>query len=347
MTLKQSFRYRNLWMGIAMIWVIWSHLPMEIPIAFFRSVKNMGYGGVDIFLFASGIGCYFSLEKDAHYISFIKRRVQRLLPTYWIFLAFWIAYRKIFEYISVYSIIGNIFCVSNFNEKNVTFNWYISAIWLLYLIAPIMKSLIDEIHSKIEFAIMIIILLLISVSFWNGGNLITVSRIPIFFIGMYFAKMAKVEKEEIRSRSFVILFGITIVGIIFLRVLINFRFDDMWDKGYWWYPFILIVPGLCMFISLIGEKIKGIRIIDIIGKGIEWIGKYSFELFLLHIWFIDIYNMLVTRNLISNKRTDWMIIVVLLVPGCIILNNLENIILAGFNSIYNYVKRKIRGQNEF
>lgn len=32
MILKQSFKYRDVWMGIAMLWVIWYHLPIEVSI---------------------------------------------------------------------------------------------------------------------------------------------------------------------------------------------------------------------------------------------------------------------------------------------------------------------------
>lgn len=287
----------------------------------------MGYGGVDIFLFASGIGCYFSLDKNNNSLMFLKRRAQRLLPTYWTFLVFWIVYRKMFEYISLRSILGNIFCVSSFCEASLSFNWYISAIWLLYLLAPVMKEIVDKVHSKMEFVVLVILMLLISVSFWEGENMISVSRIPIFFIGMYFAKYSKREDVRIEKRHSIMLLSLTLTGFVILRLLIRNCFDAMWSRGYWWYPFILIVPGLCIVISLIVQKLENIKILGIIRLGLEWVGKYSFELFLLHIWFFEICQLLINRNIIVNNERYWIITIILLIPGCLILNKLKNIFM--------------------
>lgn len=340
MTLKQSFKYRNIWMGIAMLWVIWYHLPMEISNTFIRSIKNMGYGGVDIFLFASGIGCYFSLDKDNNCLMFLKRRVQRLIPTYWTFLFFWIAYRKIFEYISFRSILGNIFCVSSFGENNLSFNWYISAIWLLYLLAPIIKEIIEVIHSKIKLAALVMLLLLVSVSFWEGENMILISRIPIFLIGMYFAKISKNKTMPLKKMQYTMLVLGTALGFVILRLLIRNCFDEMWSRGYWWYPFILIVPGLCMGISFVAQKTENMKVLDVVRRGIEWVGKYSFELFLLHIWFFEIYQLLINRNLIVNRTKCWIILVILLIPGCLILTGLKNIFMLGVRKVSDDKKHR-------
>ena len=47
-----------------------------------------GYGGVEIFLFLSGIGIALSLSKSPTFMNFIFRRVSRILPAYWIILTF-------------------------------------------------------------------------------------------------------------------------------------------------------------------------------------------------------------------------------------------------------------------
>ena len=65
MALNETFRFRNQWLGIAMVWIMWYHSGFSGNIRVFHYLKSIGYGGVDICLFASGIGCYFSLEKDS------------------------------------------------------------------------------------------------------------------------------------------------------------------------------------------------------------------------------------------------------------------------------------------
>ena len=74
MTLRDTFKYRSIWMGFAILWVVFYHINIPInntPIFF---LKTFGYGGVDIFIFASGIGCYYSYLRDRSPLDFIKRR---------------------------------------------------------------------------------------------------------------------------------------------------------------------------------------------------------------------------------------------------------------------------------
>ena len=59
MTIKETIRFRSVWMILAMLWIILFHSELSFEFEVFKYIKTIGYGGVDIFLFASGIGCYF------------------------------------------------------------------------------------------------------------------------------------------------------------------------------------------------------------------------------------------------------------------------------------------------
>ena len=75
-------RYRTHLMGLAMLWVIFFHSSIIIHNPIIDFVKSIGYGGVDIFLMLSGLGLYYSYRKCSNPVSFYKRRVFRILPTY-------------------------------------------------------------------------------------------------------------------------------------------------------------------------------------------------------------------------------------------------------------------------
>ena len=319
MTLKQSFKYRNVWMGLAMLWVIWFHLPIDVSNEFIRSIKNIGYGGVDIFLFASGLGCYHSLDKEEDCLIFLKKRGQRLLPTYWIFIIFWIIYRKVFVFIPWKAILGNLFCVADFAEVGLSFNWYLSAIWLMYFLAPVFKKLAEETNNIRKCIGIVSILVLMSICFWENANLIIVSRVSIFFVGMLFAKTAKKE-VVVDKKFFALMAAMTITGVVILRLFIKYRYDDLWNKGYWWYPFILIAPGACILISCLMNLLKNSNIGKAIQKALGWIGEYSFELFLIHIWFFEIHNMLIAKAMVPDKDVYWVITCLLIIPGCLVLD---------------------------
>ncbi len=83
--------YRSTWMGIAMLWIMIYHTNIVFP-SVFKFFKMVGYGGVDIFIFASGIGNYYSYLKDKSPLDFLKRRIIRLAPAYLPVIIVWCIY---------------------------------------------------------------------------------------------------------------------------------------------------------------------------------------------------------------------------------------------------------------
>lgn len=100
-------KYRTVWMGMAIVWVILFHSGLKMPTLQF--VKASGYGGVDIFIFASGIGCFTSLFRNPDYFGFMHRRMEKILPTYYVFLFGWLLYEGVSSRITFQQILGNIF----------------------------------------------------------------------------------------------------------------------------------------------------------------------------------------------------------------------------------------------
>ena len=111
MNLKRVIKYRDVWMGLAILWIVFFHSGIWPASELMTSVKMLGFGGVDIFIFASGIGCFCSLKKNNDSIKFIKRRIIRIIPTYWLFLIGWTIYKVIYNGMSWNAILGNFLCV--------------------------------------------------------------------------------------------------------------------------------------------------------------------------------------------------------------------------------------------
>lgn len=89
MTVKKMIKYREIWMGIAMLWIMLFHSGFVFSNKIVKMAQAIGYGGVDVFLFASGIGNYFSYTKDECPLLFLKRRILRLAPVYIPFIIVW------------------------------------------------------------------------------------------------------------------------------------------------------------------------------------------------------------------------------------------------------------------
>lgn len=322
--LETLFQYRNVWMGLAIILVIFYHTGIGVGNLFVDCIMALCVIAVDIFIFASGIGCYYSLSKNSNIIDFLKRRFMKLMPTYWTFIIIWIIYKLITSNISITAIIGNILCIQIFTNLGNYFNWYISAIWLLYFLSPFFKGIIENIKSFKCCFLIISILIIFSVPFWNSELLVIASRIPSFFLGMYFGKLGK-DGKILNKKNVIFMMSSMFIGIILLfGSYVVFTSEEMWNYGLSWYPFILITTGFCFSFSYILELIKNTKIQKIVIYILAFLGKYSFELYLLHILLFDIYTSQFVANGIGNKSImEWLVVIVLLIPCCIILKFLE------------------------
>ena len=60
-------------MGIAILMVIYFHSGFSSNIEILKTIRTFCYCGVDIFLFASGIGNYFSYFKACYFAGLFRR----------------------------------------------------------------------------------------------------------------------------------------------------------------------------------------------------------------------------------------------------------------------------------
>ena len=91
--LNDISRYRGELMGLAMVLIILFHISLPRHDSFYGLVR-MGNIGVDIFLFLSGIGLWFSWEGMSNkpgtfsrrWLDFYARRLRRVYPA-WLVVA--------------------------------------------------------------------------------------------------------------------------------------------------------------------------------------------------------------------------------------------------------------------
>lgn len=283
MELKQAFKYRNVWIGMAMLWIVYYHSQFWIDSVVFRSVKSLGYGGVDICLFASGIGCYYSLERDPDIFRFLKRRIKRLAPAYLCFIIPWMQWKGTITELPVWAVIGNLLGIGTLASWEYHFNWYIGGLVVFYLCLPFLKQITDSCKKVRQDFLVGLFLIAVSVSFWNaeGKNLIIVSRLPVLYAGTVCAKMAK-QGYILQKRDYWMQLVTVTVGMVLILLCDNYLPDLLWTYGLKWYPFIMIAPGFCIFMSLAAAKMEKIRYLCRINQFLQTVGRYSFELYLVH-----------------------------------------------------------------
>lgn len=280
MYFKDFLRYRQSWLGVALLWIILFHLPVNLgPLQY---PKVIGYGGVDICFFASGIGCFYSLSSNANVFDFMKRRIKRLAPTYLIFIIMWLLFQYICGNLDFQMAIGNMFALQYLTGNGNSFNWYISAIFLFYLLAPYFKAIVEQ-KNTVHKIVFLTFLLICSIPFWNADTyIIVITRLPIFYLGMLFADMCRkniiIDRKKIITLAVFFILGF---GSLFFAFL--FANQYLWSYGLYWYPFILITPALCLAISYICMILEKTKATTKIVRLLSLCGDYSFELYLIHI----------------------------------------------------------------
>ena len=320
MTSKDFLKYRSVWLGIAMIGIVWFHSEYTFLLPFVNGLKPFAYGGVDICFFASGIGCYFSLSKDPDPYRFLKRRFSRIFPMYLCFMALWIPFMALTDEMSLGVAIGNLFAVQTFTGSGGDFNWYICATLLFYIFAPYLKSAVDQAKGKAAPLLILGALLLISVPFWDSSAyIIFMTRLPVFFAGILFGKRCYGDRT-FSAGSIVMYVSIAVIGALGLNACMDYchRTDAayMWDYGLYWYPFLLITPGLCFAVSwsmkLLDRTKPGSWVVRILDK----IGEYSYELCLIHILVFDALEYL---HLYNYRPKVFYFSIPCMVVGCVTL----------------------------
>lgn len=325
MKVKELLKYRGAWMGCAMLWIVWYHLNASMPYPR-SSLAMVGYGGVDMFLFASGIGCYHSLSSNTDLFRFYKRRFSRIMPTYFCFISLWIVYRMYMDPLSLPDIVGNFFGLQFFSCRGNGFNWYISMILLLYALAPLFYTLANSINGTFSQIFIVSLTVILSISFWDSSELsVGFTRISIFYIGMLFGKYSINDGIISKKVSFILALGL-FVGI---TVLIYFRRNFpvyLWSKGLHWYPYIFITPGLCFGLSALFVLAEKATFGRWLLRVIQFIGNYSFEIYLIHIFFFEIVVYLVTDlNFLPASDLSWAIALLATFLGSLILRHLTGL----------------------
>lgn len=263
-------KYRTEIMGIAAIWVFLLHRWERI----FETVRVIGplewyavnYGacGVDIFMFISGIGLVFAIEKSKSIKDFYYRRIKRILIPYLIeaILFFGLSFELLKDIIGY-----NFFFVSLWQ----TYGWFFHAIAFLYLIFPLYYKLFKKIEHKVLFTILLICLLFgLSIFGDNpirGDFYCFINRLPFFVAGItvsFYGKEGVTLKYNIKS--------------IIVVLLIMFCFEKI-DIGLYYYETSSVILSACLIyllpllLDLINSKI--------LFKCLAFVGACSYELYLL------------------------------------------------------------------
>ena len=192
--LQEIKNYRQELMGVATLMIYLGHTvfygPEYVNYGFMNDVITLGYAGVDIFLFLSGFGLFFSISKNSRSL-FYNHRLHRLLPS---IVGIWVLF-----------VVVNIDCfsfVTLINPARMMINggyWYIGFIVIAYLCYPYLYSFSKDKNGWLILVGSILFSFVLLTPFLYQGTAVSsnakvciVTRIPIFVMGMLYA-MGKMD----------------------------------------------------------------------------------------------------------------------------------------------------------
>ena len=278
-------------MGLATFMVVFCHSYINFDHLFknapfiadtFTAIRKMGVSGVDVFLIISGFGLYYSFSNNSKLLNFYKKRITRILPAATIVPVFWYAQKNMSGLGDFFKKVTNL----NFYTDGVRYFWYLALIVVLYAIYPLIHKLIEKtgFYGTAGLIVLTIAGTLLLKKFDYQQYLyieIALFRIPTFFIGVWFARLAK---KDVHIPYFVIIiFGVLLIP----ATLMGFHYCSNWisDKTFNHGTLIMIqrllgnvigVSTTLVFAALLNNRSNPFTTF------LTWLGTYSLEIYLIH-----------------------------------------------------------------
>lgn len=278
-------RYRSQIMGVAIIWIMLFHggefypeMMKDIPLLGY--IVDRGMMGVEMFLFVSGMGLYFSFTKDDHIKSFYLKRINRVLIPYLVIsLPFWI-WRNVWIRGDIKALFMDISQLSFWIDGDRSM-WYIALTLLLYAVYPLLFKVFLKDDSSVKKGIFMGVSLLLPIVFfmvspsWFSKIEIAIWRISSFVLGCVLAKWI-MEGRKISKYHLIVLLAVS-ASLIKITFMINemMKFPGIVRLIY--LPLSLIA---CLLISVFLDFVK----INWLNRFLGTAGRYSLELYMLHIF---------------------------------------------------------------
>ncbi len=283
--LKDISAYRSELMGWSILWVMMLHFTFNQikPLGF---IAQYGFAGVDIFLFVSGFGLFYSLEKNSNLLHFYKKRVLRIIPTYYL-LGFIInllqTHDDILTFIFRYSTIG--FWIGKEYAE-----WFIPSLIFLYCVSPFLKTLIDKKYFALIGTVALFIYIVAYVftdkeHIMDRSHFFLLYRIPAFILGMICAYWLK---NNISSNYF---FFLLLLGLPFFMYFFPFH-HQIYNFKYFSLAFLL--PLFVSIFILLSKYLKWLSPI------LKRMGEASLEIYLIQGYFFAL-----VLNGTTSPYSEW------------------------------------------
>lgn len=309
--IKKLSAKRTQIMGAAMLLVVFFYSSFEFgavpPLQFIKSISDVG---VDCFLLVSGLGIYFSLNRNSDIPNYLTRRIKRIVPAYLLVNGLWFV---LMDFILNPNGIGAfLFDLSSlsFWFKGQLTTWYLSALLLLQILTPGYIRLWKKHKSLNQIAIVVILMICIIIRLLPGLNdavghlLIFMFRIPIYLLGLSLGARLCGDQEYIKVP---ICLGLLLLFACIYILLSTGNILSLYTP--WAFRYAAFIP-IAFLLSYGITMIPNNRILT-------FFGERSLEIYLLHEKVLWILGTFVHKFVQNNKNYTVVINLLALLATCI------------------------------
>lgn len=279
-------RQRTTLMGIAIIMILIFHYTEDCKIykmhysGFVEWYKTyIGSSSVDLFLFLSGMGLYYSMKKNSSLFAFYRRRLARvLLPYLLVAVPAWYWFDMVFSGEPALRMWQDLAFVTFFTE-GVRWFWYIGAILAGYLIYPAVFVLADRCARAAAWFIFLSLCVFVTLyavqmreqapELFADINIVLL-RIPPFLAGCFYGR-ASYEKRS----GYWLWIPLAAVSVVFAG-----QVPDAESPVYVRYALAAANISVCACAAALFDRIPENALpVRVVG----WFGTHSLELYLTHV----------------------------------------------------------------
>jgi len=302
-------KYRSTVMGFAALWIVAFHVSFPISQSggvlthVETVVKRFGFGGVDIFLFLSGMGLVYAIQKSSLPV-FYARRIKRIIVPFMLMGIL----EAVLEGWSLQTFLRNIFFYNFVTQNIYSYLWYVPMIAILYFIFPLYFSLFRKSSNKIVFTLAVLILwLIVSLGckdiirkdVWGFTN-----RIPVFAVGILVGWIS--QRTDIAADR-LIWFTIFITFILGAMLAYMTNFQDYYvlvPSSNCCVPTFLMAVSLSFLIPGVIDKLLSVGYLRWMGtillKIFEFYGSITIELYCVQEYLVSKFLYPVLKGYLAN-----------------------------------------------
>lgn len=299
-------KYRAMLMGCAIVGVILCHWKLTMTEHNLRPnhlaiiLNHFGAVGLEVFMFVSGFGLYYSYKKHRPgYGDFMKKRVLRILPDYLVIGGItWIITDLLIDKVGIARFLEDITFVSMFTRGSLRY-WYVFAIIVYYALFPLVFTVIEKKHKHpaAEFCVFLVIFWLVTAVLHrimpNYDTLdLMIERFPIFTLGAICGKYAMNGDKISRPTLWII----TVAGLGLAAAMLAFSpfkaFVKSIHYGYYfyrqWFGLAVIIAEIAVMEYM--EKHGPGGVYQALLKIFVPLGGVTLEIYLFHQSYRSLFN---------------------------------------------------------